>query len=206
MFNRLVQRSVPLPARLIPRPIISSAFAMPPRRNASRAASAASTAKESNGAGPSTPSTSKAKAAASPRGQTKRKAADKEQPKAEELVKDDEGKESPPAKQKKPRTSKAKADAVPNAGGLPDSPAAPRGKDDDILAYDGCPKTVDIPNPLSFSDAPRKEGIVRVAAWNIVSLKSAEGKGLSRYIEAEDADVVSSSSEESLTRQQDSSD
>lgn len=88
------------------------------------------------------------------------------------------------AKPKKGRQSK------PTAGGSPESPAAPKGKDDDIVAFEGCPKTVDIPNPLSFEDAPRGAGKTRIATWNIVSLKSAEPKGLVRYLEAEDADIV----------------
>lgn len=83
-----------------------------------------------------------------------------------------------------PKKSRRKA----TAGGEPDSPAGPSGND--ILAFEGCPKTVDIPNPLSFADSPRPSDSIRIASWNIVSLKSAEPKGLTRYLEAEDADVV----------------
>lgn len=94
------------------------------------------------------------------------------------------GPSAPPAAAAAPKKSRRKA----TAGGEPDSPAAPSGND--ILAFEGCPKTVDIPNPLSFSDSPRPSSSIRIASWNIVSLKSAEPKGLTRYLEAEDADLV----------------
>ncbi|MCO5566042.1 hypothetical protein L7F22_019717 [Adiantum nelumboides] len=38
--------------------------------------------------------------------------------------------------------------------------------------------------------APEPKSSSRIASWNIISLKSSMGKGLIRYIEAEDADVV----------------
>lgn len=92
-----------------------------------------------------------------------------------------EGDRAPPKKRAKKAT----------AGGQDESPAAPVGnKDFDILAYEGCPKNVDIPKELSFPDTPRPAGSIRISSWNIVSLKSAEPKGLVRYLEAEDADIV----------------
>lgn len=37
---------------------------------------------------------------------------------------------------------------------------------------------------------PTTPGSIRVTTWNITSLKSSEPKGMMRYIEAEDADIV----------------
>ncbi|PWN34105.1 DNase I-like protein, partial [Meira miltonrushii] len=50
------------------------------------------------------------------------------------------------------------------------------------------PRNLTIPDPLELS--PKPEGSSRIASWNIISLKSSMGKGLIRYIAAEDADVV----------------
>lgn len=50
------------------------------------------------------------------------------------------------------------------AGGEDDSPAAPRGKKDfEVLAYEGYPKNVEVPTDLTFSDAPRPDGVVRIS-------------------------------------------
>ncbi|PWN24169.1 hypothetical protein BCV69DRAFT_280066 [Microstroma glucosiphilum] len=125
-------------------------------------------------------------AAKKPKGRAS-KAQKEEEPEPAKAVEDDgaateatAGPSAPSA----PKKSRRKA----TAGGEPDSPAAPSGND--IFAFEGCPKTVDIPNPLSFTDSPRPSTSFRIASWNIVSLKSAEPKGLTRYLEAEDADLV----------------
>lgn len=55
-------------------------------------------------------------------------------------------------------------------------------------AAQGLPRNLTIPDPLELSQKPK--GSSRIASWNIISLKSSMGKGLIRYIEAEDADVV----------------
>ena len=66
------------------------------------------------------------------------------------------------------------------------SPAAPSGND--ILAAEGLPKNTSMPDKLEFTRPA--DGCVRITAWNITSLKSSEPKGLFRYIDAEDADIV----------------
>lgn len=55
-------------------------------------------------------------------------------------------------------------------------------------AAEGLPRNMTIPDPLKLT--PKPKGSSRIASWNIISLKSSMGKGLIRYIEAEDADVV----------------
>ncbi|SPO37692.1 related to exodeoxyribonuclease [Pseudozyma flocculosa] len=75
----------------------------------------------------------------------------------------------------------------PSAGGLPDSPAAPSGND--TTAPESLPRNTELPESLHF-DRPRHDDSLRIAAWNIVSLKSSEPKGLLRYIDAEDADIL----------------
>lgn len=104
--------------------------------------------------------------------------------KASKSKKDDDAadnEEAGPSTAKKPRR---KATAASQS----DSPAAPTGED--ILAFEGCPLNTEIPNPLTLADSPRPSTSIRIASWNIVSLKSAEPKGLVRYIEAEDADIL----------------
>ncbi|KAJ1024078.1 hypothetical protein NDA16_002917 [Ustilago loliicola] len=46
-----------------------------------------------------------------------------------------------------------------------------------------------MPATLSYP-RPTAPGAVRMTCWNITSLKSSEPKGMMRYIEAEDADIV----------------
>ena len=55
-------------------------------------------------------------------------------------------------------------------------------------AAEGLPRNLTIPDPLELSQKPT--GSSRIASWNIISLKSSMAKGLIRYIEAEDADVI----------------
>lgn len=55
---------------------------------------------------------------------------------------------------------------------------------------EGIPRNMTIPDPLVLEKTPKPANSTRIASWNIVSLKSSMGKGLLRYIEAEDADVV----------------
>lgn len=94
---------------------------------------------------------------------------------------------SPPAS-KKPKSEKP---AKTTPGGHSISPSAPSSSKVDILAYEGSPKNVDIPKDLSsIISPPASTTVARLTSWNIVSLKSSEPKGLTRYLEAEDADGV----------------
>lgn len=103
---------------------------------------------------------------------------------------------------KRPRTKKESESATEDADTPPvkpapvkrkkavvdsDSASAPRNPD--TLADESLPKNVDIPATLEYP-RPASEGHVRIAAWNITSLKSAEPKGMMRYIVAEDADII----------------
>lgn len=92
----------------------------------------------------------------------------------------DESASPPPVK---PEPTKRKKKAVSDS----DSPSAPRNAD--TLADESLPKNTEIPASLSF-ERPQGENVIRIAAWNITSLKSAEPKGMMRYIDAEDADIV----------------
>ncbi|SAM86267.1 related to exodeoxyribonuclease [Ustilago bromivora] len=68
-----------------------------------------------------------------------------------------------------------------------DSPSAP--KSEDTTADPSLPKNTEMPATLSYP-RPTSPGAVRVTCWNITSLKSSEPKGMMRYIEAEDADII----------------
>lgn len=68
-----------------------------------------------------------------------------------------------------------------------DSPSAP--KSEDTMADPSLPNNTEMPASLSY-DRPSTSGSVRITSWNITSLKSSEPKGMMRYIEAEDADIV----------------
>ncbi|CAO1634593.1 unnamed protein product [Parajaminaea phylloscopi] len=165
---------------------------MPPRRSTRASAGDAKTQKPANVAETKEPaktkkattaSNSKSPSATRADGQNVASSSSLKRPPSAEPNSDDK----PPAESAAPKKSRRKA----TAGGEDESPAAPRGnKDFDILAFEGFPKNVDIPKDLSFPDTPRPAGSIRVSSWNIVSLKSAEPKGLVRYIEAEDADIV----------------
>lgn len=86
----------------------------------------------------------------------------------------------PPKKQK---MSRARKDT---AGGPDDSPFKPVSEDQ--TADESLPTNIGLPDDIKL--APRPEGQVRVAAWNITSLKSAVDKGMMKYISAEDADIL----------------
>jgi len=66
------------------------------------------------------------------------------------------------------------------------SPARPSGNDH--TAPPELPRNTALPASIQY--APRPDGQVRVMTWNITSLKSSDGKGLMRYLRAEDADIV----------------
>ncbi|SPO30549.1 related to exodeoxyribonuclease [Ustilago trichophora] len=68
-----------------------------------------------------------------------------------------------------------------------DSPSAP--KSEDTTADPSLPNNTEMPASLSY-DRPSASGSVRITSWNITSLKSSEPKGMMRYIQAEDADIV----------------
>ncbi|GAA6027049.1 hypothetical protein JCM8097_006070 [Rhodosporidiobolus ruineniae] len=46
-----------------------------------------------------------------------------------------------------------------------------------------------VPDPLEPFEKP-KEGVVRISAWNVAGLRASEKKGFSRYVNAEDADIL----------------
>ncbi|GAA5905397.1 hypothetical protein JCM5296_003706 [Sporobolomyces johnsonii] len=54
---------------------------------------------------------------------------------------------------------------------------------------DSLPTNTTLPDPLEPFPRPG-EGQIRIAAWNVSGLRASEKKGFSKYIEAEDADVV----------------
>lgn len=66
------------------------------------------------------------------------------------------------------------------------SPAAPSGVDH--TAPPEIPRNTALPGKIEYA-RPQPE-CTRIAAWNITSLKSSDGKGLMRYLRAEDADIV----------------
>ncbi|PWN48533.1 hypothetical protein IE53DRAFT_389250 [Violaceomyces palustris] len=95
-------------------------------------------------------------------------------------VKKDEDEVAEQPKSKK--TKRSPSSSSPSS----DSPSAPTGND--TLAPAEFPKNGQVPETLSYEKRP--EGVIRISAWNITSLKSAEPKGLFTYIQAEDADVL----------------
>lgn len=160
---------------------------MPPRRSSRTASATSATLASTAVTTPekkrkSTSTASQAAATTSPakgksKSQTTKKAAEPAAP------------ASPPPK-KKAKTKADDAGAATNGDASPSpSPAAPTSKED-LVSFDGCPLNTTVPSPLILSSTPRPASSVRIASWNIVSLKSAEPKGLVRYLEAEDADVV----------------
>ncbi|KAK0526562.1 hypothetical protein OC842_005152 [Tilletia horrida] len=86
----------------------------------------------------------------------------------------------PPKKQKKSRARKD------TAGGPDDSPFKP--VSEDATADPSLPSNIGLPAEIQLEARP--EGQIRIAAWNITSLKSAADKGMMRYIQAEDADIL----------------
>ncbi|GAA5885478.1 hypothetical protein JCM6882_009636 [Rhodosporidiobolus microsporus] len=51
------------------------------------------------------------------------------------------------------------------------------------------PTNLTVPDPLALFERPQ-EGRIRISAWNVAGLRASEKKGFSRYVEAEDADVL----------------
>ncbi|BGP37979.1 hypothetical protein JCM10449v2_001906 [Rhodotorula kratochvilovae] len=51
------------------------------------------------------------------------------------------------------------------------------------------PTNKTVPEEVAPYERPQ-EGCVRIAAWNVAGLRASEKKGFSRYVEAEDADVL----------------
>lgn len=87
------------------------------------------------------------------------------------------------------RASKKSSEAVDDT---PSSLSAPPagGSKMDTLASPEIPKNLTIDDPLTLDNAPKKPGTTRIMSWNILSLKSSLAKGFTRYLDAEQADVV----------------
>ncbi|GAA5968311.1 hypothetical protein JCM11641_003807 [Rhodosporidiobolus odoratus] len=51
------------------------------------------------------------------------------------------------------------------------------------------PTNLTVPDPLQAFARPG-EGKIRISAWNVAGLRASEKKGFSRYVEAEDADIL----------------
>lgn len=97
---------------------------------------------------------------------------------------------SKPAPVKRVRVPKGEAIDGPkgNAADVADaSPAAPSGVDH--IAPDWVPRNAQLP-PGDLDFPARAESDVRLLIWNITSLKSADAKGMMRYLAAENADVL----------------
>ncbi|KAN0064927.1 hypothetical protein ACQY0O_001984 [Thecaphora frezii] len=127
------------------------------------------------------------RAAAATRAITRKRAAAQKQ----DSSSDQDTPQSPASKRAAPRATAsggaAKRAKKATPGGLPDSPSAPMGND--TTAPESIPRNTEMPADLSFS-RPRDSDALRIAAWNIVSLKSSEPKGLFTYLDAEDADIL----------------
>ncbi|GAA5903786.1 exodeoxyribonuclease III [Sporobolomyces salmoneus] len=52
------------------------------------------------------------------------------------------------------------------------------------------PNNTAFPDPLEPFGRPQGEGTLRIASWNVAGLKACEKKGFSKYVEAEDADIL----------------
>jgi hypothetical protein len=88
------------------------------------------------------------------------------------------------------RKTKAKKGGNEDSGPVSLSAPPPGGSKMDTLAAPELPKNVTIDDPLTLDNTPKKSGTTRISSWNILSLKSSMEKGLMRYIEAEQADVL----------------
>ncbi|PWN43867.1 DNase I-like protein [Ceraceosorus guamensis] len=72
-------------------------------------------------------------------------------------------------------------------------PSAPQGGTAlDTLADESLPKNMSLPDDLKLDRARKElpEEQKRIVVWNITSLNSAEKKGMTRYLNEEDADLV----------------
>lgn len=107
-------------------------------------------------------------------------------PRASARASEDQG-EPPAATAEAPAPAPAKRGAAPPSEAAAASPAAPSGVDH--VAPSWVPRNPQLPSGTLHWDACASD-CVRVAIWNITSLKSSDAKGLMRYLRAEDADVV----------------
>ncbi|PWY97971.1 hypothetical protein BCV70DRAFT_202462 [Testicularia cyperi] len=156
---------------------------MPPRTSARVASTtaikrASSSSSSSNSAAAPPPKRTKSAPAAPEPSKKPAKKTKGRNDTATEMIEEEE-----PAEMATVEAKKSRKKAVPDS----DSPAAP--KAGDTLADPTLPKNTEMPRELEFA-RPAAAGAVRIAAWNITSLKSSEPKGLMRYIAAEDADVL----------------
>ncbi|UZJ55340.1 hypothetical protein CBS101457_004660 [Exobasidium rhododendri] len=97
--------------------------------------------------------------------------------------------DSPSSTPKKRRPKKAKK-AEGEDGPVSLSAPPPGGSKMDTLAAPELPKNTTIDDPVVLDNTPKKDGTTRIMSWNVISLNSSMKKGLVRYIEAEQADVV----------------
>lgn len=94
-----------------------------------------------------------------------------------------------------PRKKKKATKKAPDADDDDNTPKSlsappPGGSKMDTLASSELPKNMTIDDPLVLDNAPKKPGTTRIMSWNILSLKSSLAKGFTRYLDAEQADVV----------------
>ncbi|GAC94340.1 DNA lyase [Pseudozyma hubeiensis SY62] len=114
----------------------------------------------------------------------KRKASESSSSRAKEATEDDSAaKDELAASEAATPAKKPRKKTVSDS----DSPSAP--KSEDTTADPSLPKNTEMPASLSYA-RPSAPGSVRITSWNITSLKSSEPKGMMRYLEAEDADIV----------------
>ncbi|RPD66119.1 hypothetical protein L226DRAFT_530245 [Lentinus tigrinus ALCF2SS1-7] len=96
----------------------------------------------------------------------------------------------PAAKKRKTAAKpKAKAGGAKGKGKAAAAKAKAKAKDPDAPPDpDAQPTNKVLPEHISF--APKVEGTVRIATWNICGLAAAQKKGFKYYVEAEDADIL----------------
>ncbi|GAA5965259.1 hypothetical protein JCM3765_006376 [Sporobolomyces pararoseus] len=92
----------------------------------------------------------------------------------EEPINSDKEEEEPPKKKKQ----KKKEPAVKKG---PVTPIHPE-----------LPNNTTLPDPLEPFPKPfnHEKGVLRISSWNVAGLKACEKKGFSKYVEAEDADIL----------------
>ncbi|GAA5830345.1 hypothetical protein JCM11251_001317 [Rhodosporidiobolus azoricus] len=107
----------------------------------------------------------------------------------------------PAAKPKKKRTKKQAAAKKDESAGEEDGDGededgkgkkkkAAKAKKPPVEPLDpSLPTNLTIPDPLSPFERPG-EGRIRISSWNVAGLRACEKKGFSRYVEAEDADIL----------------
>lgn len=108
--------------------------------------------------------------------------------KAERAEVAEEPKSTRPAKAKRVKVNEQSGTETEKSDGDAGlSPARPTGKD--LVVRPEAPRNTALPSG-TIRFAPPANNDVRIAAWNITSLKSAEQKGMMRYVSAEDAHVL----------------